>query len=172
MSKDQLENINNLLIVEFAKTVEMFAISPSEARLFAILYLEGKPMTLDEMSESIGKSKTSVSTGIRTLVDLHLVERVWKKGVRKDLYKADENLYRKFMTSYINKWINETTRQKHSLQEIEKLLMEESKYYKKTEEKNKEINILSERIEELITFHQKIENAFREINPKKNKKMD
>lgn len=164
MSENQLENINNLLIAEFAKTVEMFDVSPSEARLFAILYLEGSPMTLDQMSEAMGKSKTSVSTGIRSLVDLSLVERVWRKGIRKDLYKADKNLYRKFMTSFIHKWIESTSRQKQSLEEIEEILSQEIHYYGTKKEKS-ETDVLYERVKEMIAFHQSIESAFQEIKP-------
>jgi DNA-binding transcriptional regulator GbsR (MarR family) len=162
MSKHQLERINNLIVTEFAKTVELFGLNPSEARLFTILYIENKPMTLNEMGEAIGKSKTSVSTGIRTLSDLNLVERVWKKGERKDLYQADENLYKKFMSAYINKWLDATNRQKQSLKEIETILEKENC---KTNEKSTvtPADELNERLKEMIHFHQLIEKAFKDI---------
>ncbi|MDL4842756.1 GbsR/MarR family transcriptional regulator [Aquibacillus rhizosphaerae] len=165
MSENHLEDISNLIITEFAKTVEMFDINPSEARLFAILYIEGTPMTLDEMSDALGKSKTSVNTGIRTLVDLNLAERVWRKGVRKDLYKADENLYRKFMNSFIHKWIDAASRQKSSLIEIEKKLQED--FFNNTETEKEEANILYKRVKEMIAFHHSLESVFHEIKSTK-----
>ncbi|MCT2535564.1 transcriptional regulator [Aquibacillus koreensis] len=164
MSENQLENIHNLIVSEFAKTVEMFDISPSEARLFAILYIEGTPMTLDQMSDALGKSKTVVSTGIRNLVDQNLVERVWRKGVRKDLYMADAHLYRKFMNTYIHKWIDATSRQKQSLKEIE-LMLKEDFHTNSNGAESKEIDTLYTRIKDMITFHQSIEHAFKEIKP-------
>ena len=97
MTKNQLEKINNLTINEVTKTITMFNLNPSEARLFATLYIHESPMTLDQLGEALGKSKTTVSSGIRTLLELNLVDRVWKKGVRKDLYKTDDNLFHKFI---------------------------------------------------------------------------
>ncbi|WP_138419779.1 GbsR/MarR family transcriptional regulator [Aquibacillus sediminis] len=163
MSENHLEEINNLIVTEFSKTAEMFGLSPSEARLFAILYLEGSAMTLDQMSEALGKSKTSISTGIRSLLELNLVERVWKKGVRKDLYMADENLYKKFMNSYIHKWLNATTRQEHSLLEIQDKLNKESKFFK-DDAKIDEASELYDKLKVMIAFHQLIEKSFKEIH--------
>lgn len=131
----------------------MFDLTPSEARLFATLYIKGEPMTLDNMSDSLGKSKTSMSNAVRTLLDLGLVERVWKKGVRKDHYQADENLYRKFMSSYIQKWVDAVTRQKKALEDI---------YDSIDEEGNNTPLFVS--LKEIIQFHSLIEQAFEEID--------
>lgn len=162
MSDKQLEEINNLIITEFSKTAEMFGLTPTESRLFAILYLEGSAMTLDQMGEALGKSKTSISTSIRNLSDLNLVERVWKKGVRKDLYKADVNLYKKFMTSYIHKWLHATTRQEHSLIQIKNKLNEESKYFEDDRD-IVEATDLYEKLKVMIAFHQLVEKSFKDI---------
>ncbi|MCD5324962.1 MULTISPECIES: GbsR/MarR family transcriptional regulator [Pontibacillus] len=145
-------------ITEFSKTIEMFSLTPSEALLFSTLYIEGEPMTLDEMSEALAKSKTSMSTGIRSLLDLNLVERVWKKGVRKDLYAANSDLFNKFMSSYIHKWLDAANRQKHSLEET-KLLLD------KEEMESNEANRFEEKLNEMIEFHCLISKAFSEIDP-------
>ncbi|KGP90040.1 hypothetical protein N780_07390 [Pontibacillus chungwhensis BH030062] len=147
-------------ITEFSKTIEMFSLTPSEALLFSTLYIEGEPMTLDEMSEALAKSKTSMSTGIRSLLDLNLVERVWKKGVRKDLYTANSDLFNKFMSSYIHKWLDAANRQKHSLEETRLLLKKERK-----EIRTGEADHLEEKLNEMINFHCLISKAFSEIDP-------
>ncbi|MBM7571450.1 GbsR/MarR family transcriptional regulator [Aquibacillus albus] len=159
MSEKPLENIHNQIITEFAKTVEMFDLSPGEARLFSILYLEGSPMTLDEMSEALGKSKTSISTGIRSLLDFNLVTRVWRKGVRKDLYMAEENLYKKFMSTFIQKWVESTKQHKHTLEEIESRLEENIKNGQ-VEGSIEEVKV---RLKEMLVFHELIEESFREM---------
>ncbi|SDJ88816.1 GbsR/MarR family transcriptional regulator [Sediminibacillus albus] len=164
MSEPNLKDINELITTEFAKTVEMFGLTPSEARLFAILYLEGEPMTLDEMGEALGKSKTSMSTGIRSLLELNLVERVWKKGERKDLYRADENLYKKFMNAFIHKWMDATNRQKHSLEQIETVLSQNGSNLPGAADP-KEVNDLNARLKDMIAFHQLLETAFKKIKP-------
>ncbi|QDP42105.1 transcriptional regulator [Radiobacillus deserti] len=128
----------------------MFDLSPSEAKLFSLLYIEGKPMTLDEMADWLGKSKTSVSNGIRSLLDLNLVERVWIKGIRKDLYQAEDNLYHKFMSNFIHKWLEAMKRQKNSLMEINKDL---------SNIKNK--HELPDRLKSMIDFHHNLEKTFK-----------
>ncbi len=41
-------------------------------------------------------SKTSMSTGIRTLVDLNMVNKVWEKGSRKDQYEVERDWHQTF----------------------------------------------------------------------------
>ncbi|MFB1051104.1 GbsR/MarR family transcriptional regulator [Paraliobacillus sp. JSM ZJ581] len=161
MSINNRETVYHNVIHTFSKTIEFFDISPSEARLFSLLYLENSPMTLDEMSQALGKSKTAVSTGIRTLLELNLVKRVWKKGIRKDLYETNNDLYKRFMQTYINNWIKHAQNQHYLLKEIEKQLT-----FSNTSE---EEAILLNKLATIIDFHQSIEKAFTMIDPKHNR---
>ncbi|MFD1037660.1 GbsR/MarR family transcriptional regulator [Virgibacillus byunsanensis] len=151
MTKNKQDDAMYKIMVEFSKTVEMFGLSPLEARLFAYLYLEEKPLTLDDMSEALGKSKTSMSTSIRTLAELNFVTRVWKKGVRKDLYEANDQLYKSFMNVYINKWIDAANNQKDSLLQINNELRNVES----------EDTVISKRLNNIIDFHKQIEKSFR-----------
>lgn len=155
----EAEEVHNLIVDEFAKTVEFFGINATEARLFSMLYLQNEPMTLDQMSLAMEKSKTSMSTGIRSLLDLNLVERVWKKGERKDWYQANEDLYQQFMTTYISKWLEAASRQRVSLTELKKMLPES------TITEQQAMEHMNSRLKEMIAFHREIEKAFKEIKP-------
>ncbi|WP_188455220.1 GbsR/MarR family transcriptional regulator [Virgibacillus oceani] len=157
MNEHQNETITNKIILEFAKTIEMFDLTPLEARLFAFLYLNEKAYTLDEMSEALGKSKTSMSTSVRSLVEFNLVTRVWKKGVRKDLYQANMQLFKSFMPTYINKWIDATNHQLDSLEEIENKL-QQNEY-----EDNEKLTLLKKRLNNIIDFHHEVEQSFRDM---------
>ncbi|WP_106498099.1 GbsR/MarR family transcriptional regulator [Lentibacillus sp. Marseille-P4043] len=159
MFEQRNEAITNKIISEFAKTIEMFDLSSSEARLFAFLYLREHPMTLDEMSESLGKSKTSMSTSVRSLLDLNLVTRVWRKGVRKDLYQANTHLFKSFMNASITKWIDATNHQRDSLEE----LVEKVKSQHSDQQGNKELVAIENQLTLIIEFHQQIEKAFRDM---------
>lgn len=158
----EVEEISNLIIEEFAKTIEFFGINATEARLFSMLYLKQEPMTLDQMSKTMEKSKTSMSTGIRSLLDLNLVERVWKKGERKDWYQATEDLYFQFMNTYMSKWLEATARQKNSLSELKDVL---SKKKETSELHSSALENMNSRLEEMIVFHRLIEKSFRKIKP-------
>ncbi|MFD1850002.1 GbsR/MarR family transcriptional regulator [Oceanobacillus bengalensis] len=156
MGTTKKELIMQEIMIEFSKTVEMFGLTPLEARLFSFLYLSEKPLTLDDMSDALGKSKTSMSTNIRSLLELNLVTRVWKKGVRKDLYEANSQLFKAFMNFYLKNWIDQANQQKNSLEEIEKNI--------KRAKNNEELTALKEGLKHIIGFHRQLEETYKELN--------
>ncbi|KGA98798.1 transcriptional regulator [Alkalihalobacillus alcalophilus ATCC 27647 = CGMCC 1.3604] len=89
---------------ELSKNIHMYGITQSVGRLYGTVLFANDPMTLDEMSQAIGMSKTSMSTGIRTLLDANMVDRVWQKGVRKDLYQSEEDWYKSFSAVFVKRW--------------------------------------------------------------------
>lgn len=152
------DTITDQLIHEFSKTIEIFDLSSSDARLFTIIYLNHQAMTLDEMSQVTGKSKTSVNTGIRNLIELNLVKQIWKKGIRKNLYTADEELFQRFMQTYLNKWLSHIKLQKQTISDIQNQA-----------EKRDQGELISERIPKIIEFHSLIEDSFQKLQAQINK---
>jgi DNA-binding transcriptional regulator GbsR (MarR family) len=69
-------------------------VSQLQGRIFALLFLEPKPMSLDEIAAELEHSKSNISTTIRGLVDWHLVRRVPVPGSRKDHYEAATDFWR------------------------------------------------------------------------------
>lgn len=153
------EMLKDELITAFSKTIELFGLSTLESRLFAYLYLINEPQTLDEMSEALGKSKTAMSTSIRSLANLHLVSQVWKKGVRKDLYVANSQLFKVFMNFYFRKWVDKTERQKEVLEDLKSQVIDEVGQ----EEDAVRTKQLLNKFDEVIEFHDQIEKAFNEL---------
>jgi DNA-binding transcriptional regulator GbsR (MarR family) len=62
--------------------------------LFAVLYLAPDPLSLDELVERSGLTKGAVSTNVRALARLGLVQRSSKLGDRKDYYVAETDFYK------------------------------------------------------------------------------
>src|SRR5690625_2622743 len=153
------EETKDQLISEFTKTIELFGLSTLESRLFAYLYITNQPKTLDEMSEALGKSKTAMSTSIRSLAHLNLVSQVWKKGVRKDVYKANSHLFKLFINFYMRKWIDSTVQQKEYVEE----LAVEANSLKVNEENTGEHEELLKRIDDIVTFHDDLIETFNEL---------
>ncbi len=58
-------------------------------QIYALLYLNSKPLCLDEIARDLSVSKASVSTAVRQLQDWSAVRRIWVKGDRKDYYEAE-----------------------------------------------------------------------------------
>lgn len=126
---EKLERARARFIDSMAQNMNLYGITPSVGRLYGLLYYSEEPMTLDCMKDELGMSKTSMSTSVRQLQELNMVEKVWKKGTRKDLYQSVDDWYETFSDLFSIKWragitLNMTTIDK-CLHEINELLTNE-----------------------------------------------
>ncbi|HEX7055818.1 MAG TPA: GbsR/MarR family transcriptional regulator [Bacilli bacterium] len=99
-----LERSRKRVIETIGKNMDLYGVTLSAGHLYGMMFFRDEPMTLDEMVEEMGMSKTSMSTGVRTLVDLKMVNRVWGKGTRKDLYEVEPDWYQTFSDFFVIKW--------------------------------------------------------------------
>src|SRR5262245_9750553 len=65
-----------------------------QGRIFALLYLQPRPLALEEIAAELEQSKSNVSVTIRGLVEWHLVRRSRVSGSRKDHYEAATDFWR------------------------------------------------------------------------------
>jgi DNA-binding transcriptional regulator GbsR (MarR family) len=70
---------------------EQYQVSRIGGRLLGLLMLLHGPFTLDQMAGALGVSRASVSTNMRVLVALGLVELLSRPGDRRDYYRFAEN---------------------------------------------------------------------------------
>jgi DNA-binding transcriptional regulator GbsR (MarR family) len=69
-------------------------LSQLQGRIFGLLYLRARPLSLDDIADQLQQSKSHVSVNIRGLVEWHMVQRVTVAGSRKDHYGAVTDLWR------------------------------------------------------------------------------
>ena len=69
-------------------------LSQQQARIFGLLYLSSRPLSLDEIAAELSQSKSNVSINIRVLVEWHLVRRRPLPGSRRDHYEAATDFFR------------------------------------------------------------------------------
>ena len=69
-------------------------LTQQQARLFGLLYLAARPLSLDEIAAELSQSKSNVSLNIRVLVEWHLVRRRPVPGSRRDHYEAATDFFR------------------------------------------------------------------------------
>lgn len=108
----KLEVIQNRFLENIGKMSDGFGLNGFVAKLYGILYLRAKPLSLDEMAEALGVSKGNVSINIRVLETWGAVRKVWVKGSRKDFYEADLDIKKVFLNkvkSGLQKRINEVS---------------------------------------------------------------
>ncbi|MBD7984815.1 GbsR/MarR family transcriptional regulator [Sporosarcina sp. Sa2YVA2] len=102
--KEALDKARERIIETIAQNIHLYGLTPSAGRQYGTMFFHNEPLTLDDMTEELGMSKTSMSTSVRALSDLKLVERAWKRGVRKDLYQVKEDWYQSFVDLFSIKW--------------------------------------------------------------------
>lgn len=102
----KLNEIREKIIQSIAENIDLYGMTDSIGRLYGTLYFSNHPLNLDEMREALGMSKTSMSNGVRTLLETKMVRKVWKKGERKDIYQAEEDWYKTFFDYFSTKWVD------------------------------------------------------------------
>ncbi|MRH44120.1 GbsR/MarR family transcriptional regulator [Aquibacillus halophilus] len=102
------EEVIDKFVQVIAKNMNLYGITPSVGRIYGALYFNEGPMTLDDMRDALEMSKTSMSTGVRSLAEMRMVEPAFKKGERKDLYKSEEDWYKSFTSLFGNRWRHHT----------------------------------------------------------------
>jgi len=128
--KERLEKARKRITESIAQNIHLYGLPPSAGRQYGMMFFQNKPSTLDDMSEELGMSKTSMSTSIRALSEAKLVERVWERGVRKDLYEVNDDWYESFIDMFTIKWkrsvLLHSAAIRKSLTELELLLKDET----------------------------------------------
>lgn len=101
-----------------------YGISSTVGRVLGIIYMNRKPMTLNELSEETGMSKTRMSQVVREMLDLNIAEKVFEKGVRKDLYDVEQDYYQTFISLFTANWSKVVKKNRMIGKKIRKELLE------------------------------------------------
>ncbi|PYI56446.1 GbsR/MarR family transcriptional regulator [Paenibacillus flagellatus] len=102
--RDAILKARKRVIEAIGKNMDLYGVTLSVGHLYGMLFFSEKPMTLDEMGREMEMSKTSMSTGVRMLLDLKMVNKVWEKGARKDLYEAESDWHQTFADYFAIEW--------------------------------------------------------------------
>lgn len=108
-NKEKVGQAENLMVNTFSETMDFYGVTPSVGRLYGMMYFRHQPITLDEMKEALGMSKPSMSTSVRKLQDIGIVQKVWQKGSRKDSFMAEKNFFNYFSHFFGMKWEREVS---------------------------------------------------------------
>lgn len=103
-SIEKITRARERVIDSIGKNMDLYGITLSIGHLYGYMYFNEGPVTLDELSKTMGMSKTSMSTGVRTLLDLKMIDKVWGKGSRKDLFEVSSDWHQTFSDYFSIKW--------------------------------------------------------------------
>ncbi|MCI3923020.1 transcriptional regulator [Paenibacillus sp. TRM 82003] len=99
-TSSSLERLKSDVIRAISETMDLYGATPSVGQLYGVMFFEDKPMTLEEMKDVMGMSKSSMSYAVRTLMDSKMVYKLEEKQERKDLYVAEHDFYKAFQSFF------------------------------------------------------------------------
>lgn len=79
--------IRKRVIEAIGRNMDLYGVTLSTGHLYGLLFFADKPMTLDDMGREMEMSKTSMSTGVRTLLDLKMVIKCGARAPEKTYMK-------------------------------------------------------------------------------------
>jgi DNA-binding transcriptional regulator GbsR (MarR family) len=91
-SASTLSSTKKKIIALSAELAESLSISPTLARIYALLYMCPASLSLPEIASLLSMSKGTASISLRTLESWGAVHRKWVLGTRKDHYEAERDL--------------------------------------------------------------------------------
>ncbi|EMI12910.1 transcriptional regulator [Bacillus stratosphericus LAMA 585] len=140
-------------IEKAAENMNAFGLSATVGRVLGIIHMNRKPMTLGELSEATGMSKTRMSQVVREMLDLNIAEKVYEKGIRKDLYDVEQDQYQTFISLFAANWSRVVSKNRKAHKKTCKELLELLEQDDLPEETVDKINLLLSEIKESLDYY-------------------
>jgi len=122
-----------------------------QGQIFALLYVQARPLSLEEIATELEQSKSNISVTIRGLLDWHLVRRINVAGSRKDYYEAAVDLWH-VMQSIMERRFRWNLRQVIATVEETRRALGESKSRPGAAADRERAQLVTERLEALHDF--------------------
>jgi DNA-binding transcriptional regulator GbsR (MarR family) len=74
----------------------LWGVSPTMAQIHGLLYITGQALSMDDIMERLGTSRSNVSMNLTKLVEWGLVRRVHRRGDRRDYYESLSDVWEMF----------------------------------------------------------------------------
>lgn len=87
----RLTEAQDRFIATWGQMGSTWGISRTMAEVHALLYIGGEPLCTDDVMERLEISRGNASMSLRALVDWGIIERIHKRGDRKEYYQAEQD---------------------------------------------------------------------------------
>ena len=157
-----MEKIKEKFIEIFGNLGEGLGLNRTVCQIYALLYITPNPLSPAEIGRQLGISKGNVSINLKKLEEWEAVEKVWRKGYARSLYRANDDIdgiiFQKLKTG-IEKRIKRIER---SLRNIK------SQLQKKDEGSNENIKYMKKKIFEIEKLIKKLSTITKNLKYLKN----
>ncbi|MDO5357110.1 MAG: MarR family transcriptional regulator [Conchiformibius sp.] len=114
----QLNPVTQKFILHWGEMGTKWGVNRTVAQIHALLYIIGRPMAADEITETLGVARSNVSNSIKELQNLQLVQTVHIMGDRRDHFSTSEDVWTLFRTIVEVRQRREIEPTLHFLQEL------------------------------------------------------
>ena len=85
-------------ILHWGEMGTKWGVNRTVAQIHALLYILGRPMNAEEITETLGVARSNVSNSIKELQNLRLVHTVHILGDRRDHFETSDDVWTLFRT--------------------------------------------------------------------------
>lgn len=93
---DELTPVMKKFILHWGEMGSNWGLSRTVAQIHAMLYLSPNPLTAEEISDTLGIARSTVSTGLRELQSWGVVRLVHQLGDRRDHFETIADIWEMF----------------------------------------------------------------------------
>ncbi len=92
-NKTDLPEAVRTFVLHWGDMGGQWGVNRSISQIHALLYLSERPLTADEISDTLGMARSNVSNSIKELQGWGLIRRVPVLGDRRDYFEADSDVW-------------------------------------------------------------------------------
>lgn len=90
---DKLSPLMQRFILHFGEMGGRWGINRTVGQIYALLYVIGKPLNADEISDYLGFSRSNVSMGLKELQSWRLVKLLHQQGDRREYFEPPGDIW-------------------------------------------------------------------------------
>ena len=98
MTISAMESAKSLFIRRWGEMAASWGISRTMAEIHALLYLSTEPLCTDDIMEQLAVSRGNASVTLRQLVNWGLIQRIHRRGERREYFDAERDVWQMFET--------------------------------------------------------------------------
>ena len=93
MGEGPFDAANSLFIRRWGEMGATWGISRTMAEIHALLYLAAEPLCTDDIMDRLAISRGSASMNLRELENWGLIQRIHRRGDRKEYFEAEKDVW-------------------------------------------------------------------------------
>jgi DNA-binding transcriptional regulator GbsR (MarR family) len=96
-NRKQLPLAIERFVLHWGEMGGQWGVNRSVSQIHALLYLSERPLTADDIADTLGLARSNVSNSIKELLGWNLIRRVPIRGDRRDHFEAETDIWEVFL---------------------------------------------------------------------------